>query len=93
MKTHAPLVALAAVLAAVASLAEATTYTVTSTADTDGVTCAATCTLRQALNASNAAGGTNTSDFAISGNGPQGKKVYALGHWMSARHRSLTHAY
>src|ERR1044071_7079634 len=30
------------------------TFTVTSTADTDGTTCGAGCTLRQAINASNA---------------------------------------
>ena len=45
----------------------ATTFTVTSTADTDGTTCvtATPCTLRQAINASNNAGGTNTIGFAI----------------------------
>lgn len=41
-------------LTALASAATGTTFTVTSTADTDGTTCGANCTLRQAVNASNA---------------------------------------
>ncbi|MFC5487666.1 CSLREA domain-containing protein [Dokdonella soli] len=53
-----------------ASLAQATTFTVTSAADTDGTSCGATCTLRQAINASNAAGGANTINFNIPGTGP-----------------------
>jgi CSLREA domain-containing protein len=53
--------------------ATAMTFTVTSTADTDGSTCGATCTLRQAINASNAnpppTGMTNLIQFNIPGSG------------------------
>ena len=46
----------------------AATFTVTSTADTGGSTCGGTCTLRQAINAANAAGvGPHTINFNISG--------------------------
>jgi fibronectin-binding autotransporter adhesin len=44
-----------------------TTFTVTSAADTDGSTCGSDCTLRQAINAANAAGGQDTIRFAITG--------------------------
>jgi len=44
-----------------------TTFTVTSAADTGGSTCGSDCTLRQAINAANAAGGQDTIRFAISG--------------------------
>src|SRR5262252_4540486 len=51
----------------------AMTFTVTSTADTDGSTCGSGCTLRQAVNASNAnpppAGTTNLINFNIAGAG------------------------
>src|SRR5215472_8473468 len=50
----------------------AMTFTVTSTADTDGSTCGSGCTLRQAVNASNAnpppAGTTNLIAFNIPSN-------------------------
>ena len=59
-----------ALLAVVVSPARATVFTVTSTADTDGVSCGPTCTLRQAINAASAAGGTNTINFALAGQGP-----------------------
>ena len=58
------------VLFVVAPLAQATVFTVTSTADTDGAACGPTCTLRQAINAASAAGGTNTIEFALTGQGP-----------------------
>jgi CSLREA domain-containing protein len=52
----------------------AMTFTVTSTADTDGSTCGADCTLRQAVNASNAnppqSGTTNLIAFNIPSNDP-----------------------
>jgi CSLREA domain-containing protein len=52
----------------------ATTFTVTSTADTDGSTCGADCTLRQAVNASNASppppNTTNVIQFNIPSNDP-----------------------
>jgi hypothetical protein len=56
-----------------ASLAQATTYTVTSTGDNGGANPAVgagTGTLRQAIVDSNAAGGTNAIDFNIPGSGP-----------------------
>lgn len=49
--------------------AHATTFTVTSTSDTGGTTCAATCTLRQAINAANIASGADAIQFNISGAG------------------------
>lgn len=48
----------------------AATFTVTSTADTSGGSCGATCTLRQALTAANAAAGSDTIAFNIPGVGP-----------------------
>jgi CSLREA domain-containing protein len=52
----------------------AMTFTVTSTADTDGTTCNSTCTLRQAVNASNAhpppTGATNLIAFNIPSSDP-----------------------
>ncbi|MGE5212605.1 MAG: CSLREA domain-containing protein [Nitrospirota bacterium] len=52
----------------------AMTFTVTSTADTDGTTCGVGCTLRQAVNASNAQpppmGTTNLIQFNIPSNDP-----------------------
>ena len=57
-------------LSVAAPLAEATVFTVTSAADTDGPSCGPTCTLRQAINAASAAGGTNTINFALAGQGP-----------------------
>jgi CSLREA domain-containing protein len=54
--------------------APAMTFTVTSTADTDGSTCGPTCTLRQAVNANNAnpppSGTTNLIAFNIPSNDP-----------------------
>jgi len=43
---------------------------VTSTADTDGGTCGATCTLRQAINVANQQPGADTIRFALQGTGP-----------------------
>ncbi len=43
---------------------------VTSTADTDGSSCGATCTLRQAINVANLLVGADVISFAIPGNGP-----------------------
>ena len=43
--------------------AQAATFTVTSGADTGGVVCGASCTLRQAIAAANAAGGADTIMF------------------------------
>lgn len=57
-------------LLAAAPLAFATIYTVNSTADTSGTTCNDPCTLRQAITAAATAGGTNTIDFNIAGQGP-----------------------
>jgi fibronectin-binding autotransporter adhesin len=48
-------------------VAQAATYLVTSTADTDGATCASSCTLRQAINAANARLGADTINFNLSG--------------------------
>jgi CSLREA domain-containing protein len=45
----------------------AATFTVTSTADTNGGTCGSGCTLRQAINAADAAGGQDTIRFALAG--------------------------
>ena len=59
-----------ALMFVVAPVAKATVFTVTSTADTDGPACGPTCTLRQAINAASAAGGTNTIAFALVGQGP-----------------------
>ena len=58
--------AVLSVLMALTCSSSAATYVVTSTADTDGATCGATCTLRQAINASNANAnaGINTISFA-----------------------------
>lgn len=50
--------------------AAAATFTVTSSADTAGSSCAATCTLRQALSAAGLAAGTDTIAFNIPGAGP-----------------------
>lgn len=53
--------------------ADVTTFTVTSTADTDGATCGVDCTLRQAINAANANGNPEELDvieFEILGAGP-----------------------
>lgn len=68
MKKYTRLFAALAPLTA-ASLAPATTFTVTDAGDTDGTSCGMTCTLRQAINASNTAGGANTIGFAIPGTG------------------------
>lgn len=57
-------------LALLATEGHAATFTVTSTADTSGVTCGATCTLRQALGAANSSAGTDTIAFNIPGAGP-----------------------
>lgn len=50
--------------------APAATFTVRSTADTGGSSCAADCTLRQAINAANALSGPDFIHFAIPGEGP-----------------------
>jgi CSLREA domain-containing protein len=47
-------------LLAFSAAAEAATFTVTTTTDLPGATCGATCSLRQAINAANANGGTDT---------------------------------
>ncbi len=44
---------------------------VTSTADTDGAVCGATCTLRQAINVANATAGADTIQFNLPGGGAQ----------------------
>jgi fibronectin-binding autotransporter adhesin len=46
--------------------AQAATFIVTSTADTDGSTCGSPCTLRQAINAANASMGADTINFNFS---------------------------
>ena len=48
----------------------ATTFTVTKTADTNDGTCDADCSLREAIVAANALGGTDTIAFNIPGAGP-----------------------
>lgn len=58
------------VLALLAAEGHAATFTVTSTADTSGATCAATCTLRQALTAASGSAGPDTIAFNIPGAGP-----------------------
>ncbi|MCI1729080.1 MAG: CSLREA domain-containing protein [Chiayiivirga sp.] len=45
-------------------------FVVTSTADTDGTTCGAACTLRQAINAANAQAGADQIRFDLPGSGP-----------------------
>jgi CSLREA domain-containing protein len=57
-------------LALVAAGGHAATFTVTSTADTAGSSCGATCTLRQALLAAANAAGSDTIVFNIPGAGP-----------------------
>ncbi len=63
---------LAVTLAHAACTPDANTYCVTSSADSDGSTCMSgtPCTLRQAINAANAAAGAKTIGFAIAGTGP-----------------------
>ncbi len=63
------LVAFCASLLAV-SVSHAATFTVTTTADSAGTTCAATCSLRQALGAAGLAVGVDTIAFNIPGAGP-----------------------
>ena len=46
-------------------------FVVTSTADTDGATCTATCTFRQAINAANSGAGADTINFNVQGAGVQ----------------------
>ncbi len=68
--TGLALLAALALLCLACGHARAAVFTVTSNADTDGTTCGATCTLRQALNAVNAAAsGAHTIAFAIPGTG------------------------
>jgi CSLREA domain-containing protein len=67
-----------AALMAAMPIARATTFTVTSTADTGGSTCAATCTLRQAINAANAAAGADVIHFNIGGAGVHSIKPGSL---------------
>lgn len=50
-----------------AGSAHAATFTVTSTADTDGSSCGASCTLRQAINAANATANQDTIEFQLPG--------------------------
>lgn len=47
----------------------AATFTVTSNADTAGASCAASCTLRQAITAANATGASDTINFNVAGGG------------------------
>ena len=54
---------LLALLCALTLPAHATNFVVTSTADTDGTSCGATCTLRQAINAANNAAGDDSITF------------------------------
>ncbi|MBK9657199.1 MAG: CSLREA domain-containing protein [Rhodanobacteraceae bacterium] len=51
--------------------AVAATFTVTSTADTAGSSCGATCTLRQAITAANATAAADTIAFNLAGSEPQ----------------------
>jgi len=58
-------------LALLASTAIASTFTVTSVADTNGAACATDCTLRQAINAANSTlGFSHLIEFGIAGKGP-----------------------
>lgn len=57
-------------LALIAAESHAATFTVTSTADTSGSSCGATCTLRQALTAAANNAGADTVAFNIPGAGP-----------------------
>ncbi|MBP8296130.1 MAG: Ig-like domain repeat protein [Burkholderiales bacterium] len=57
-------------LALTAAQGQAATFTVTSTADTAGSSCGATCTLRQALLAASSNPGNDTVAFNIPGAGP-----------------------
>ena len=57
-------------LALIAAESHAATFTVTSTADTSGSSCGATCTLRQALAAAANNAGADTVAFNIPGAGP-----------------------
>lgn len=50
--------------------ASAATFVVTSTADTGGSSCGATCTLRQAITAANATAAADIINFSIPGDGP-----------------------
>jgi fibronectin-binding autotransporter adhesin len=59
--------ALMAALCSPLPAAAQTTFTVSSAADTGGSTCGSVCTLRQAINAANAAGGQDTIRFALAG--------------------------
>ena len=65
------LITLVCALFLFAATAQANTYVVTSDADTDGQTCGATCTLRQAINAANSHAGFDLIDFNIPGAGVQ----------------------
>ena len=53
--------------AAVPPLARAAVLTVSTTVDLPGTVCGSPCSLRQAVNAANAAGGVNTISFAVDG--------------------------
>lgn len=57
------------VMAVTPNSASAATLTVTKIADTNDGTCDADCSLREAITAANAAGGTDTINFAIPGTG------------------------
>ena len=59
----------ATLLLALSPTLGATTFTVTSTADTNGVSCAATCSLREAINAANNNPGSDTISFNLPGSG------------------------
>lgn len=54
---------------AIAAPCAAATFTVTSTADTAGASCAATCTLRQAITAANNNAGADSIVFNVPGSG------------------------
>src|SRR5262245_55090782 len=56
-------IAVGALAAGATDAQAATTFTVTSGADTGGVVCGASCTLRQAIGAANAAAGEDTIEF------------------------------
>ncbi len=65
------LATLAMLALAATSTAQAATFVVTSTANTNGPSCAATCSLREAINAANNNPGADNIHFNIAGSGVQ----------------------
>jgi CSLREA domain-containing protein len=74
MSCRSPLTVIAAAIAGLAlvpAAASGLTFTVNTTADGDDGNCnVANCTLREAINAANTGGGTDTVAFSIAGSGP-----------------------